>query len=175
MLIALAGVSVPVRDKDAMELFAQAWSAVTIRSLDKWPIGALFNILVGMVQLGISLGVLEWFRVWLRAAGGREEIVAEYNLRDLLLACRDSAAELAMEPFHWDASTETAKRVLVLMRRLRGVHALCLNDDRIICLWLEQAKEVGGFRRYQVDRVAQYLCELGAEEAVQEWERHNAK
>ncbi len=177
MLPALAGIAVPARDKEAVTSFAQKWSALTIEKMGKWSRGSLVEALGAMFQLGLSPAVIgeQWFRAWLGAASGGDEVVAGCNVRDLLLACRHAAVKLIDMPLQLHVNMVTAKKAAILMRLLRTLHALCLNDDRVIRMWLGQAKEVGGFRSHQVKRAALYLRNLGAEEAARKWERHNAK
>ncbi len=173
MLVALGQFATPVREKESVAL----WFAQT-RSMSKMLNNALIEVLAAMLRLGIILHATgeQWCRSWLQEAYrriGRGGVAADCSVRDLLLACRDAAVSL-MEPIYWSLDMPAAAKASCLMRRLRDLFSLSLYDACIIRMWLEQAKEVGRFRRYQVGRASEHLRDLGAEDAAQEWEQHNA-
>ncbi len=180
MLKAMSTLVTPERDQETATSFAYTWARVSAARVKKWPGHALVESLAAAVRLRMHPDEIgeHWFATWLLAAHrrlGRDANSKEDIEQDLLARCRSAARDLFV-PWRWEgADVPFVVKSVHLLRQLRDVHALNLKDDHVIRLWLAEAKHVGGFRHHQVERAAQYLRDLGAEEAAQGWELFNAK
>ncbi len=177
---AVAGVASPAKDSTAVQEFARAWAAASRTELPGWHANFLVTAFAALVRLGVGPGVIgrEWFEAWLKAAQEQARLPLDprseqdvFSNQQLLRECH-AIAKRIYAPIKWEShSLSASTKATRLVRDLRDLRALKLTDRALLRAWLDIAEQIGLFRRHQVQLVARYLRELGAEDMAQEWER----
>ncbi len=179
LMKAFSELVVPARDAKVVDALLVAWVEAILPHLCMWKTDVLVSALAVVVRLQAGPSVIgqEWFKAWQRAASalcGFDPIFGSVDNPRLLHRCQELAFRIFLPTQFIDNSWTAATVAIRAMRDLQDMRTLRLDDPKLTKLWVEHAKAKGSFRKYHVQRAAQYLRDLGASDAAVEWEAHHA-